>query len=113
VLDASVCSWPHRTTPAGDQALAQAAVNRELFLVSDVLATLRRSDSPDGEVLHSIERFIAMEAAGSLDLVVTLAQMDGRYIIADGNKRAMAYYESRRGQGSDAIALPVFLVIPA
>jgi len=77
-----------------------------------VLPTLRRSDSPDDEVLHSVERFIAMEAAGSLVLVVTLAQMDGRYTIVDGNKRAVAYFESRRGQGSDVLALPVFLIIP-
>lgn len=94
------------------QVTATGAVGRPLFLVSDVLETLRRADHLDDEVLHKVETFIAMEAAGQLDLVVTLAQSDGQYIV-DGNKRAVAYYESRRGHGSDVTALPIYLITPA
>lgn len=95
------------------QATATNAVGRRLFLVSDVLETLRRADHPDDNVLRSIETFITMEAAGSLDVVVTVAHHRGDYTIVDGNKRAVAVYESRRGARADAIALPVYLITQA
>ncbi len=94
------------------QVTAQRAVERERFLVSDVLATLRSADHPGDDVLHSVETFIAMDAAATLDLVVTVEQRDGDYTIIDGNKRAVAFYESRRSGGSDATALAIYLITP-
>lgn len=89
---------------------ARSSVGREFFLVSDVLPTLRRADHPDDQVLCSVELFMAKDAAGTLELTVTVLHQDGAYVVLDGNKRAVAFYERRMGAGPDETALPIYLI---
>ncbi len=74
------------------------------------MPVLQGSNHPDDSALLSIQQFMAMEAEGTLDLIVTLLKSDAGYVILDGNKRVVAFYEQRKQQKSDGTALPVFVI---
>ncbi|HLQ33696.1 MAG TPA: hypothetical protein VK457_13500 [Chloroflexota bacterium] len=89
---------------------ASTIVGHSPFLVKDVMPVLQGSNHPDDSALLSIQQFMAMEAEGTLDLIVTLLKSDAGYVILDGNKRVVAFYEQRKQQKSDGTALPVFVI---
>ena len=94
-----------------------ALFGADKFLVRQVLSTLRDIQSPDvgsAQTLEGIERFMAMNASGMLEakLRITVLVEDAGYIIKDGCKRAVAFYEKWRSLESDGTVFPIYLLIP-
>ena len=80
------------------------------FQVSEVLATLRNPQCRDSSLLHRIENFIRLIAKGYKNFNVILGKIGNNYIILDGNKRTVAYYEYAREKGITDLNLPVYIV---
>ena len=88
---------------------------QDKFLVRQVLGALRDPRCTDHTSLKSIEYFMDLDAKGALEpqLIVTLLFDGTDCQIKDGNKRAVAFYESRKRRGAgDSIVFPVYLVRP-
>lgn len=94
---------------------AREEFGQEKFLVRQVLGALRDPRCTDRKSRQSIEYFMALDEKGELEsrLKVTLLFDRANYQIKAGDKRAVAFYESRMSRGGgDAVGFPVYVVSP-
>lgn len=84
--------------------------DRNKFLVSEVMTILRRSDCSDKISLQSIEYFTKIDGENKLELKITIFNDGTDYIIKDGNKRAVAFYERRININKNNIIFPIYLI---
>lgn len=79
------------------------------FRVHEVAPILRANPGvDDGGLLAKIEALIEADARGQIQYNVTIFHHGGELIVKDGNKRAIAFYERRKGSGN-RIEFPVFI----
>lgn len=83
---------------------------RNKFLVSEVMTILKRSDCSDKTSLRSIEYFIKRDEANELEFKITIFHDNTDYIIKDGDKRAIAFYERRKKISGNNITFPIYLI---
>src|SRR5205807_120016 len=79
------------------------------FSVSEVLPLLNANIEADAKMRADILTFIGMDERGEVSYNVTLMRVNDEYIVKDGNKRTIAFFEGRRDQ-HDVIEFPVFVV---
>jgi len=81
------------------------------FRVLEVVPILRANpDVNDGGLLRAIETFIEKDLVGEVEYNVTIFDYGSEYMVKDGDKRSIAFYENRRGSESDVIEYPVYVV---
>ncbi len=81
------------------------------FIVSEIVQILRANpDVKDDGLLQSIEALIEKETNDEIDFNITLFKMNEEFIIKDGNKRTIAFFENRRHLNQDNIRYEVYLV---
>jgi hypothetical protein len=81
------------------------------FLVSELVPVLKEHpEVEDNGLLKEIEEFMAKDKRGEVSYNVTIFDFGSEYIIKDGDKRSIAFYENNRTSGSDTIDYPVFIV---
>ena len=78
------------------------------FRISEVLPVLRQLPEGGGDLLARIKRFLKIDEA-DIEYNVTVVRIGGELIVKDGNARAIAFYERRKGT-QDGIDFPIFLV---
>ena len=89
---------------------------RPKFRVCEVLPTLQRVQPLEGNSRRTLERiefFKAEDAQGELQgekLRVTVVIHGGEYVIKDGCKRAVAFYEGRKSLKSDSTVFPIWVI---
>jgi hypothetical protein len=84
------------------------------FRVSEVVPTLLSNpDENDDGLLHAIESFIETDQRNEVEYNVTIFYNGSEYIIKDGDKRSVAFYENRINSNNDSIEYPVYVVSPA
>jgi len=81
------------------------------FTVSRVLPALKKPACTDKEGLESIRRF--MDNLDEFPFLVTIVKDQVNYMIVDGDKHAVAFYEhSRKIPNEDEIDFRAFLISP-
>lgn len=91
--------------------IPSAEDGEQKFRVSEILPILRANPGvDDGGLLRAIEVFIEKDRRGEVEYNVTIFNFGNEFVIKDGDKRTIAFYENRKGLGSDAIEFPVFIV---
>lgn len=88
---------------------APARTGASKFLVSEVLPLLTENPGADDVLLAKIQYLIGKDARGAVDFNTTVLRLGTDLIVKDGNKRAIAFYERRRGS-RDAVEFSVFVV---
>lgn len=84
------------------------------FLVYELVPLLRQNPGiSDGGLLNKIEEFIKKDQGCEIEFNITVFHINGEYIIKDGNKRTIAFYERRKDSKQDNISFSVYLVEPA
>ena len=53
--------------------------------------------------------FIEKDSLGEVEYNVTIFDFGNTFIMKDGNKRTIAFYERRKEAGNDVIEYPVFI----
>lgn len=87
---------------------------QEKFLVKQVLDILKRHDENKNKDLHlRIEHYEKLYAYNELELIITLLGYKNKYMIVDGNARAIAVYNYHTEKTSKKLKLPVYLVTPS
>jgi len=82
------------------------------FRVSEVVPTLRTNPNvDDGGLLAEIEDFIEKDRLGKVEYNVTIFDFGNEFIMKDGNKRTIAFYENRKDSGIDYIEYHVYLTL--
>jgi hypothetical protein len=79
------------------------------FKVSQILPCLKASDDADPKMRADITGFMASDANGAVEYNVTLVRSQAGLVLADGNKRSVAFFERRRGSEAP-IDFKVFVV---
>jgi hypothetical protein len=80
------------------------------FRIAEIVPTLKSNPGADDDLLRNIEHFIAKDSRGEIQYNVTIFKQGADFIVKDGNKRSIAFYERRREAGNDCIEFPVFVV---
>lgn len=80
------------------------------FRVSEVMPILRANPKIDYDLLDAIETLIQQDRAGNIVYNVTVFGVGNEYIVKDGDKRTIAFYENRKSSESDVIKYPVYVV---
>lgn len=89
----------------------KAREGEKKFLVSEIVPMLRANpEVEDNGLLAAIERFMVKGRLGDVTYNVTIFDFGSEYIIKDGDKRTISFYENNRSAGSDSIEYPVFVV---
>jgi hypothetical protein len=97
-----------------DRLIPPTTDGEKKFRVSEVVSTLiANPDVNDDGLLLFIESFIKKDRKGEVEYNVTIFDYDSEFIIKDGNKRLIAFYENRKNSGNDIIEFPVYVVSPA
>lgn len=93
--------------------IPSSITGQKKFIVSEIVPVLRANPgAKDDGLLRTIEALIEKEANDEVDFNVTLFKMNEEYIIKDGNKRTVSFYENRRHLKQDKIRYEVYLVKP-
>jgi len=80
------------------------------FKVSELVPILRTNPNVnDNGLLNSIDKMIELEKHGNIEFNITLFYMNGEYIIKDGNKRTIAFYENRKYLSKDNINYEAYI----
>ena len=83
------------------------------FLVAELLPVHRtNSDVDDGGLLQKIEALVEPVRSASVEMNITILCTQSGYLVKDGNKRTVAFYEIGLKSGTDAISFPVFVLTP-
>ncbi len=90
--------------------ISREIIKRSKFLVSEVMAILKRPDCSDEKSLDSIEFFIKKNEAEECEYIISIFHDKTDYIIKDGNKRAVAFYEKRKAINKDNITFPIYII---
>lgn len=69
---------------------------------------MQNPQNTDKDSLAKVERYMQLDAANTLEVIVTICQMNHDYMIVDGNKRASALYEGH--SDNNFTPVPVYLV---
>src|SRR2546425_5729145 len=88
---------------------APAQQGEKKFRVSEVIPILETNPGADDKMLARIREFIEKDERGEVSYNLTLMRCERDFVVKDGNKRAIAFYE-RRKVAADPIELPVFVV---
>lgn len=80
------------------------------FLVSQVVAALRKPQCNDRETYDKIREYVRLFADGQLELKITLLEDKNEYTICDGNKRAVACFEYGLKRRKRNLSLPVYVI---
>ncbi len=83
---------------------------RNKFLVKEVMTILKSPNCSDSESLSSIEYFMKRDETGKLEYKITIFRENTDYIIKDGNKSAVAFYERRKKIIGNNIFFPVYFI---
>lgn len=81
------------------------------FRVSEMAPVLiANPEVEDNGLLQAIEKLMAKDERGEVSYNVTILDCGAEYLIKDGNKRTIAFFENKRAAGIDNILYPVFVV---
>lgn len=88
--------------------------NRDKFLVKEVIPILMRTENHSNKyaqkALNEIKEFIIKDKADELEYKISIFQeVNAGYVIEDGNKRSIAFYE-RRKTNEKNISFPIYLI---
>lgn len=84
------------------------------YRVREQLEAMEGADIDDGGHLETIKRYIdRLEAKEPLDMIAIAVQEDEGYMLVDGNKRAIAYYEICKNGAVNGIDYPVYVLCRA
>lgn len=93
--------------------LPEAEEGQAKFRVSEIVAILRANPEVENNgLLEAVEEFMIKDKRGEVSYNITIFDFETEYIIKDGDKRAVAFYENNKTAGSDTIEFPVFVVSP-
>ena len=91
--------------------IPSAEEGEKKFLVSEIVPILKANpEVEDNGLLVAIEDFIAKDKRGEVTYNVTIFDNGYEYIIKDGDKRSIAFYENNKTFNGDIIDYPVFVV---
>lgn len=113
----SICSLKalgNMKTEFGDigRLTPSATEGQKKFRVSEVVPILRANpDVDDRGLLKAIDTFIQKDRVGEIDYNVTIFNLENEYIIKDGDKRTIAFYENRKSSKYGDIEYPVYVVM--
>lgn len=83
------------------------------FLVSEVVPLLRANRGvPDAGLLRKIEAIMEKETKHEIEYNITVFVWNGEYIVKDGNKRTIAFFENRRNMDDNEVHYEVYVVVP-
>lgn len=80
------------------------------FRIAEIVPLLRGNPGADDALMRKIEGFVEKDGRGEVSYNVTILLQGSEFIVKDGNKRAIAFYERRRESMSHPIEFPVFIV---
>jgi len=80
------------------------------FRIAEIVPLLRSNSGVDDELLRTIEGLVDKDSRGEVTYNVMVLLQGSEYIVKDGNKRAIAFYERRRESTTHLIDFPVFVV---
>jgi hypothetical protein len=91
--------------------IPSAEEGEKKFRVSEIVPILKANPKvQDNGLLVAIEEFMAKDKRGEVSYNVTIFDTGSEYIIKDGDKRSIAFYENNKTFNSDIIDYPVFVV---
>ena len=88
----------------------RASDGERKFRIAEIVPLLRSNPGADDELLRRIEGFVEKDSRGEVRYNVTILLQGSEYIVKDGNKRTIAFYERRRESMTHLIEFPVFVV---
>jgi hypothetical protein len=81
------------------------------YLVKEVLPSLQGKDINDGSHIQTIEKYISMFAKGDkIQMILSALEYKGDFMLVDGNKRSVAYYETTNFKGIKDIDLKIHVI---
>ncbi|MCG7895319.1 MAG: hypothetical protein JAZ12_12780 [Candidatus Thiodiazotropha taylori] len=81
------------------------------FRVLEIVPILKANPQvEDNGLLVAIEEFMAKDKRREVYYNITIFDTGSEYIIKDGNKRSISFYENNKTFNSDIINYPVFVV---
>ncbi|MES9838687.1 MAG: hypothetical protein AB2653_09440 [Candidatus Thiodiazotropha endolucinida] len=92
--------------------IPSAKEGEKKFLVSEIVPILKANpEVEDNGLLVAIEDFMAKDKRGEVTYNnITIFDIGQEYIIKDGDKRSIAFYENNKTHNSDIVDYPVFVV---
>lgn len=81
------------------------------YLVKEILPSLQGRELNDGGHIQTIEKYMKMFAKGDhIDMIVSSVEYNNDFMLIDGNKRSVAYYETMKSHNIDNIDFTIYII---